>query len=40
MPACTATSRRSLVAAVAAVVFLFAAGCASYKLGSPTEPQF
>jgi hypothetical protein len=41
MPDRTAASRRSLVAAaVAAITILFVAGCASYQLGSPSEPKF
>ncbi|HUG12523.1 MAG TPA: LPS assembly lipoprotein LptE [Opitutaceae bacterium] len=41
MPHRTAASHRPLAAsAVAAALLLFAAGCASYQLGSPAELQF
>lgn len=41
MPDRSAAPGGSLVAAaVAAVAFLIAGGCASYQLGSPAEPQF
>lgn len=40
MPARTSDASRTLAAAAAGLALMFAAGCASYQLGAPSEPAF